>query len=82
MIVDEKKIAMRTWRDRNGHRVSARLLAVLDSRENAVRVVGKTPSRLVKAGYFVQLQRVDGKIIKVPIEKFSSRDLDFLSRGG
>ncbi len=73
---------MRTWRDRGGHRVSARLIAVIDSRDRVVRVIGENPDRLVRSGYFVQLQRVDGKIIKVPIETFSSRDISFLSRGG
>ena len=82
IIVEEPESSMRTWRDRGGHRVSARLIAVIDSRDRVVRVIGENPDRLVRSGYFVQLQRVDGKIIKVPIETFSSRDISFLSRGG
>ena len=80
VVVEEVRPAMRTWRDRKGHSVSARLIAVIDSRERVVKGVGESPERLLRSGYLVQLQRVDGKIIKGPIEKFSSRDISFLSR--
>ena len=82
IVVEEDRPAMRTWRDRKGHSVSARLIGVVDSRERAVRVVGEAPERLLRSGYLVRLQKIDGKIVTVPIEKFSSRDISFLSRGG
>lgn len=71
----------RIWNDRYGHRVSARLLHVSDSRGNAVATLGTDPIDIAASDWVVHLQRQDGAIIRVPAVKFSSRDLDFLSEG-
>jgi hypothetical protein len=71
----------RTWNDRYGHRVSARLLYVVDATGEAIATLGVDPVEIAASDWVLHLQRQDGAVIQVPAVKFSSRDLDFLSEG-
>lgn len=74
-------LKMRTWRDRHGHNVTATLISVMDPRGRTVETLGRDPAALYRGGLTVHLQRNDGKIIQVPIAKFSEDDIIFLARG-
>jgi hypothetical protein len=76
-----KLFETRTWNDRYGHRVSARLLYVADATGEGIATLGVDPIEIAASDWVLHLQRQDGAIIQVPAVKFSSRDLDFLSEG-
>lgn len=72
---------MRTWRDLYGHSMSAQVVAVIDDRGYSIQTFGEDPEKLYRSSLTVHLQRDDGKIVRVPIEKFSESDIIFLARG-
>ena len=71
----------RIWNDRYGHRISARLLKVEDPWGNTVATLGIAPDQILAKKWIVNLQREDGGVIRIPISKFSDRDLVFFSNG-